>query len=177
MMAFFIEGGGPASGRARSILAFLCTLLLAPLAAPTGAEAADIVVTLDQARLVKLPERVSTLIIGNPLIADAAVQAGGLMVITGKGYGVTNIIALDRGGAVLMENTIEVVAPRDELVVVFRGAQRESYTCSPVCEPRIMPGDGMPPRDPEKFLDTILGQTTNRSGMAQGKEPQKSENK
>lgn len=177
MMAFFIEGRRPTSGRARFILAFLCTLLLAPLSAPTDAVAADIAVTLDQARLVKLPERVSTLVIGNPLIADAAVQAGGLMVITGKGYGITNIIALDRGGVVLMEKTIEVVAPRDELVVVYRGALRETYTCSPVCEPRIMPGDGMPPRDPEKFLDTILGQTTNRSGLAQGKEPQKSDNK
>jgi Pilus formation protein N terminal region len=177
MMAFFIEGRGPASGLARCILAFLGTLLLATLAAPTGADAADIAVTIDQARLVKLPERVSTLVIGNPLIADAAVQAGSLMVITGKGYGVTNVIALDRGGVVLMEKTIEVVTPHDELVVVFRGVLRETYTCSPVCEPRIMPGDGMPPRDTEKFFETIVGQTTNRSGLAQGNAPQKSESK
>jgi Pilus formation protein N terminal region len=175
MMAFFIEDCGPASGRARCTLAFLAALLLVPLAAPTGAAAADIPVTIDQARLVKLPERVATLVIGNPLIADAAVQAGGLMVITGKGYGVTNIIALDRGGVVLMEKTIEVIAPRDELVVVFRGVLRESYTCSPVCEPRIMPGDGMPPRDTEKYFETIVGQTTNRSGLAQGNAPQKSD--
>lgn len=173
-MAFFIEGRGPASGCAGWILAF--TLLVAPLAAPTGAAAADIPVTIDQARLVKLPERVSTLVIGNPLIADAAVQAGGLMVITGKGYGITNIIALDRGGVVLMEKTIEVVAPRDELVVVYRGTARETYTCSPICEPRMMPGDGMP-RDPEKFFEAIVGQTTNRSGLAQGNAPQKSESK
>ena len=175
-MAFFIEGRGPASGSARCILAFLGTFLVAPLAAPTSAAAADIGVTIDQARLVKLPERVSTLVIGNPLIADAAVQAGGLMVITGKGYGVTNIIALDRGGVVLMEKTIEVVAPRDELVVVYRGSQRETYTCSPTCESRIMPGDGMP-RDPEKYFDTIIGQTTNRSGLAQGNAPAKSDSK
>jgi hypothetical protein len=171
MMAFFIEGCGPRSGRARCILAFLCTLLFAPLAAPTGGAAADIAVALDQAKLVKLPERVATLVIGNPLIADAAVQAGGLMVITGKGYGVTNIIALDRGGAVLMEKTIEVVAPRDELVVVYRGTLRETYTCSPTCEPRIMPGDF------DKHFDGIIGQTTNRSGLAAGNAPAKSESK
>jgi hypothetical protein len=174
MMAFCIEVRGPASGPARSILAFLGTLLLAPLAAATVVAAADIPVTLDQARLVKLPERVSTIVIGNPLIADAAVQAGGLMVITGKGYGITNIIALDRGGVVLMEKTIEVVAPHDELVVVYRGAYRETYTCSPTCEPRIMPGDGMP-RDSEKYFDTIVGQTTNRSGLASGNAPAKSD--
>jgi hypothetical protein len=178
MMAFCIDVRGPASGPARSVLAFglalLGTLLLAPLAVATGAAAADIPVLLDQARLVKLPERVSTIVIGNPLIADAAVQAGGLMVITGKGYGITNIIALDRSGVVLMEKTIEVVAPRDELVVVYRGAYRETYTCSPICEPRIMPGDGMP-RDSEKYFEAIVGQTTNRSGLASGNGPAKSD--
>src|SRR6266704_2886145 len=118
-MAFFIEGRRPAMGSARFILAFLGTLLLAPQAAPTKAAAADIGVTLDQARLVKLPERVTTIVVGNPLIADAAVQSGGLMVITGKGYGATNLIALDRSGAVLMERVIDVRGPREDVVVVY----------------------------------------------------------
>ena len=151
-MAFFIEGSGPAMGSARFVLAVLGTLLLAPQAVPTEAAAADIGVMLDHARLVRLPERVSTIVVGNPLIADAAVQTGGLMVVTGKGYGVTNIIALDRSGAVLMEKTVEVVGPREELMVVYRGTVRETYTCSPFCEPRIMPGDA------EKYFDGIIGQ-------------------
>jgi Pilus formation protein N terminal region len=169
MMAFFSEGRGPAMGSGRFVLAVLGTLLLAPQAVPTEAAAADIGVVLDHARLVRLPERVATIVVGNPLIADAAVQTGGLMVITGKGYGVTNVIALDRSGAVLMEKTIEVVGPREELMVVYRGTARETYTCSPICEPRIMPGDG------EKHFDGIIGQTTNRSGLAQGNPPAKSD--
>jgi hypothetical protein len=169
MMAFFIEGSGSATISARLALAVLGTLLLAPQALPTEAAAADIGVMLDHARLVRLPERVSTIVVGNPLIADAAVQTGGLMVITGKGYGVTNVIALDRSGAVLMEKTIEVVGPREELMVVYRGTVRETYTCSPFCEPRIMPGDA------EKHFDGIIGQTTNRSGLAQGNAPSKSD--
>jgi hypothetical protein len=156
-------------GSVRFILAFLGMLLLAPQAAPTSAAAADIGVVLDHARLIRLPERVATIVIGNPLIADAAVQSGGLMVVTGKGYGTTNIIALDRSGAVLMEKTIEVVGPREELMVVYRGAVRETYSCSPVCEPRIMPGDG------DKFFDGIIGQSTNRSGLAAGNAPAKSD--
>jgi Flp pilus assembly secretin CpaC len=169
MMTFFSEGRRPAMSSARFILALLGTLLLAPQGAPTPAAAADIGVVLDQARLVRLPERVATIVIGNPLIADAAVQTGGLMVITGKSYGTTNIIALDRSGAVLMEKTIEVVAPREELTVVYRGAVRETYTCSPVCEPRIMLGDG------EKFFEAVIGQSANRSGMAQGNAPAKAD--
>ncbi len=165
-MAFFIEGRGPALGSAcaRSILVVACTLALAPLAAPTGAAAADIGIVLDQARLVKLPERVATIVIGNPLIADAAIQAGGLMVITGKGYGLTNIIALDRGGVVLMEKTIEVV-PAADVVVIYRGGNRESYSCAPVCGPRITLGDS------EKYFEYVVGQSATRSGMAQGNPP------
>jgi len=170
-MAFFIEGRGPLLGSAcaRSVLALVCILGFAPLAAPTGAAAADISVILDQARLVKLPDRIATIVIGNPLIADAAVQSGGLMVITGKGYGLTNIIALDRGGVVLMEKTIEVVAAQSDVVVVYRGASRETYSCAPVCGPRITLGDS------EKYFEAVIGQSATRSGMAQGAAPAKSE--
>ena len=60
---------------------------------------------------MKLPEKVSTIVVGNPLIADVAVQSGGLVVVTGKGFGATNLIALDRAGAVLMERSIVVSGP------------------------------------------------------------------
>jgi Flp pilus assembly secretin CpaC len=45
-----------------------------------------IVVFMDQARLVQLPERAANVVIGNPLIADVSIQPGGLTVITGKSY-------------------------------------------------------------------------------------------
>ena len=122
-----------------------CASALVVLSVSAGlsaaAQAADINVILDQARLVKLPDRVATIVIGNPVIADAAVQSGGWMVITGKGYGMTNIIALDRSGAVLLEKTVEVQGPQD-VVVVYRGVERETYSCTPECERRLTLGDG-----------------------------------
>jgi hypothetical protein len=118
---------------------------------PTAALAADpvaestlrepITVNLDQAKLLKLPERTATLVIGNPLIADAAVQPGGVVVLTAKSYGMTNMVALDRNGATLVEYPIQVVGPSDAVVVVFRGIERESYSCAPYCERRITLGD------------------------------------
>ena len=90
--------------------------LLAP------AKAADTLnVVLDQATIMKLPEKVATIVVGNPLIADVAVQSGGLVVVTGKGYGSTNIIALDRAGAVLMERSIVVSGAVGPTVQVYRG--------------------------------------------------------
>ena len=83
------------------------------------------------------------------------------MVITGKGYGTTNFIALDRTGAVLMEKTIEVQGPREHVVVVYRGIERETYSCTPNCERRITLGDGNP------FFNATLGQTAARNSQAQ----------
>jgi Flp pilus assembly secretin CpaC len=128
-------------------------IALAIMADPKPALAADpltestlrepVTVNLDQAKLLKLPERTATLIIGNPLIADAAVQPGGVVVLTAKSYGVTNLLALDRSGATLVEYPIQVIGPSDAVVMVFRGTERESYSCAPDCERRITLGDSV----------------------------------
>jgi hypothetical protein len=135
-------------------------LALGVLAA-RSATAADINVILDEARLVKLPDRVATIVIGNPLIADATVQAGGLMVITGKGYGATNLIALDRSGAVLLERSVEVQPPRGNVVTVYKGVDKESYSCTPHCDRRLTLGDS------QTFFETAAGQISGRNALAQ----------
>jgi hypothetical protein len=110
-------------------------------AEPVGSLREPVIVRLDQAKLLQLPERTATLVIGNPLIADAVVQGGGTLVLTAKSYGMTNLIALDRAGATLSEFPIQVVGPGDSIVVVYRGMERETYSCVPKCERRITLGD------------------------------------
>jgi Flp pilus assembly secretin CpaC len=133
----------------------------AVVGANISARAADINVVLDRATLVKLPDRVGTVVVGNPLIADVLVQPGGQVVVTGKGYGVTNIIALDRAGGLLLEQTVEVQGPTQDVVVVYRGTERESYSCTPNCERRITLGDG------QTYFDATLTQTGSRTSQAQ----------
>jgi Flp pilus assembly secretin CpaC len=132
-----------------------------PPAEPSAA-ADPIVVHLDQAKILKLPERTVTLVVGNPLIADVAVQPGGILVVTGKSHGVTNLVALDRGGDILMQHALQVQGPRDYIVVVHRGVDRESYSCTPNCERRITLGDT------PNYFGAILNQTGNLNTMAQG---------
>ena len=98
-------------------------------------------VRIDKASLIKLPERTVTLVIGNPLIADAVVQPGGMAVITAKSYGATNLIALDRSGNTLMDQLVQVTGPADQVVLVYRGIERETYSCAPNCERRLTVGD------------------------------------
>lgn len=146
--------------------ALLCAAtLLAPFAAGSAHAADAIKVELDRAVIAKLPPHVSTVVIGNPLIADVTVQTGGLLVITGKSYGTTNMMALDRSGAILSEHNIEVFGPRGDIVVVYRGINRESYSCAPDCEPRITLGDG------QAHFNNALAQEGSRSSRAQAAAP------
>jgi hypothetical protein len=155
-----VRPGRSAWARCRQAV-FLAFAVMACVAVARVAGAADtLTVVLDQAQLMKLPDRVGTIIIGNPLIADVSLQAGGTMVVTGKGYGATNIIALDRAGATLVTTIVQVVGPRDNVVVVYRGVDRESYSCAPKCERRITLGDAPP------YFDANLGQTGTRNSQA-----------
>jgi len=146
-------------GRAnrRPLLLLSAVLGTAALAAPTYA-ADQISVALDNARILHLPDRAATVVIGNPLIADLSIQPGGLAVITGKSYGETNFVVLDRGGVVLAEKTVEVTFPNEQTaVVVYRGVDRETYSCTPDCSHRLTLGDS-----PDIF-DKVMQQTTNRN--------------
>lgn len=129
------------------------------LAEPT---ADTIAVNVDQAKLVRLPGKVATIVVGNPLIADVTLQPGGMIVVTGKGYGATNFIALDRGGEILVDRQIQVEGPSDRLVTVFRGIERESYSCLPICQRRVTLGDS------DNYFSTTMGQAGSLSSSASG---------
>ena len=121
-----------------------------------------IAVNVDQAKLVKMPERVATIVVGNPLIADVTLQTGGVLVVTGKGYGATNFIAMDRSGEVLADRVIQVEGPTDKLVTVYKGIERESYSCMPICQRRVTLGDG------EGYFKSTIDQAGNLNNQANG---------
>jgi hypothetical protein len=120
-----------------SFLVFACA------AVPLSARAEAINVLVDRAKILRLPEKVATIVIGNPSIADGSLQAGGLLVVTGKGYGNTNLLALDRQGDTLAEYIVTVSAPKDDnsKLTVYRGTDRETWSCAPKCEHSVMLGD------------------------------------
>src|ERR1700761_3068258 len=144
--------------------AFALGLLLAPTVAlaDPGPESKSIAVNVDQAKLVKLPPKVATIVVGNPLIADVTLQPGGLIVVTGKGYGATNFIAMDRAGEVLVDRIIQVEGPTDQLLTIYRGVERESYSCMPICQRRVTLGDG------EGYFKSTIDQAGSLSGQASG---------
>ncbi|MBI5265361.1 MAG: pilus assembly protein N-terminal domain-containing protein [Bradyrhizobium sp.] len=137
-------------------------ILLSPAAGLAEASPDAIAVNVDQAKLVRLPGRVATIVVGNPLIADVTLQPGGMIVVTGKGYGATNFIALDRAGEVLVDRIIQVEGPTDRLVTVYRGVERESYSCMPICQRRVTLGDG------DSYFKNTMDQAGSLSSQASG---------
>jgi Pilus formation protein N terminal region len=140
--------------------AFLACMIAFASIAPAKAESVDIV--LDRASLLKLPEKVATIVIGNPSVADGSLQTGGLLVVTGKGYGTTNLIALDVRGNALAEYTLNVSAPKEGRLTIYRGVERETWSCVPNCERSIMLGDS------QAYFDTAVGQIGTRNGASTG---------
>jgi hypothetical protein len=150
------------SPRALIFLA-LAGLGLAPGAAGAASTATPGVlnITLDQAKVAQLPVGATTLVVGNPAIADVTMLKGGLaMVVTGKGYGETNLIALDAQGNIIDEKKIDV-EPTRSVLVVQRGSDRVSYWCNPSCMPTVQLGDE------SKAFTEASGQIGARDALAQ----------
>jgi Flp pilus assembly secretin CpaC len=131
-------------------------------AAPQPGNTESVVVMVDHAKVVRLPEKAQTVIVGNPAIADVSVQKNGVMVVTGKSFGVTNLIALDSSGALLAESLVRVSAASDSILTVQRGLERESYSCTPVCQPSAQLGDV------QRYFGEVGAQAASRNSQATG---------
>ncbi|MGL9620616.1 pilus assembly protein N-terminal domain-containing protein [Bradyrhizobium sp. U531] len=147
---------------ARVCLLVAAAVLASPAAGLAEPTADTIAVSVDQAKLVRLPGKVATIVVGNPLIADVTLQPGGMIVVTGKGYGATNFIALDRSGEILVDRQIQVEGPSERLVTVYRGVERESYSCVPICQRRVTLGDS------DAYFNNTMSQAGSLNSNASG---------
>lgn len=91
-------------------------------------------VQMNQAKIVKLARPADTIVIGNPAIADASVQDASTIVLTGKGFGVTNIVVLDNEGSPIVDEQIVVSRHLANSVRVYRRSDVQTLSCSPYCE-------------------------------------------
>lgn len=118
--------------RAASVLAAAVTLLAA-----TSAAAQDIRITVDQAIPLRLAAAAEGVAIGNPTIAGVSVQNDQMLFVTGRNYGVTNLVVVGANGRLLFSGRI-VVSPDEGAgtVMVMRGTEMTRLDCSPLCRER-----------------------------------------
>lgn len=130
-----------------SLAAMIAVLLAAGHAsAESSASASEgagepVVVTVDRAKVFRISKPASTVIIGNPSIADATVEDDRTLVLTGRSFGVTNLIVLDAKGEPIVDETVVVRGHETNTVRIYRRSQRETLACAPVCEPTLTIGD------------------------------------
>lgn len=116
----------------RSSILIAALLAVSSFVAP--AMAGGIEVTMNQAKIVKLSRPADTIVVGNPAIADASVQDASTIVLTGKGFGVTNLVVLDTDGSPIVDEQVTVVRQAASSVRIYRRAEIQTMSCTPYCE-------------------------------------------
>jgi hypothetical protein len=116
-----------------------------------------ITVKVNMARILRIGSPAATVVIGNPGVADVAIQDPQTLVLTGKSYGETNMIVLDAKGNPIADTMVEVVESQANLVTVFNAGARNTLTCNPACAPTVMLGDA----------PTYTSQMTSSMGLVQ----------
>jgi len=137
-------------------------LALAGLALSSGVTLANdqMLVEVDRAQILRLDKPAAAVIIGNPMIADAAIQDKRTLVITGKSFGTTNLIVLGEDGQEVLSRVLDVHLAAKSVVTMHRGAARNTYTCAPVCEPTLRSGDS------KDYFDAVRDQVVSRIDTA-----------
>lgn len=140
----------------------LSSLLAAALWPASPVAANDLLVRYDQAQLLRLPRPVADVIVGNPSIADVTVEGGNLLVVTGKTFGVTNIIALDAERNVIQDQRVVVQQDDQRTVSLSKGGSRESYSCTPNCSATMTIGDN------STYFETITKHASTKTKFSEG---------
>jgi len=129
------------TGHVRAILAALILGGAVP-GVPATAAGNDVSVSVNMARILRINSPASTVIVGNPAVADVTIQDPETLVLTGRSFGTTNLIVLDAGGNPIIDTFVDVVRGKEaNVVTVYQGDARTSLSCQPECQPVIMLGD------------------------------------
>ncbi len=107
-------------------------LALSSMAAQSSENGIEVV--LNQAKILKLARPADTIVVGNPDIADASVQNSSTIVLTGKGFGVTNLVILDEEGSPIIDEQVFVTRQDARSVRIYRRASLQTLSCTPRCE-------------------------------------------
>lgn len=121
------------------------------LAAASGAmaQSARMNIEIDQAQRVQLRGSAGSVIVGNPQIADVTVVDANTLYITGKGYGVTEVVAVDAIGRPVFQSQIVVTGSTGAgSVRVWRGAQATEMACAASCSPSVRASAAAAPAAP-----------------------------
>ena len=118
-------------------LLIVAALSASALAGSAAAQSGPISVEIDHSTRVQLGGAAGSVIVGNPQIADVTVVDANTLFVTGKGYGVTEVVAVDGVGRTLFQRDVVVTGGSTGSVRVWRGGQATEMACASSCAPSI----------------------------------------
>jgi Flp pilus assembly secretin CpaC len=142
-----------------------------PVKAPKSDKNNFVALALDEVHTLAFKTPVSTVYVGNPSIADVTMIDARHAFVQGKGYGRTNVMALDRENVVVFNTHISVTGnDGGGTVTLNRGAQRVTLNCAGGrCEPTPMPGDGKESYDLVNTQSTAHQMVARQTAAAEAK--------
>ena len=123
----------------RRIIACLSLLALGA-AAPALAQSRPLSVEIDHTARLNLRGAAASVVVGNPQIADVTVVDEHTLFISGRGFGVTEVVVLDGMGRTIYKSEVVVSAPSSGQVRVWRGSAVTDMACSTTCAPSVRGG-------------------------------------
>lgn len=147
--------------------------LLASAALASAGE--PVVARLDHSKIFTLARTPTTVVVGNPSIADVTLE-GNNLYLHARAFGETNVLVLDENGSQIASYDVTVETGGDNGVYVFKAGASYSYVCAPDCQTTLHVGDQKDfyaeiVKQQEKRNSIALGQKSGESTKVDGQPP------
>ncbi len=119
-------------------------------------------VLVDQTVTLKLTAPANSVVIGNASVIDVQVYDPRTLLVTGKGFGSTNLLVLDHAGRTVYSNEMTVSDNRTDRLTIVRGEGNYTYSCTDMCRATPVVGD-----DAAHF-DAVMKTVNGMQAAAQG---------
>lgn len=135
-------------------------IALAPVA-----QAEAFKVFVDQTVTLKLTAPANSVVIGNASVADVTVHDPMTLLVTGKAFGSTNLLVLDRSGRTIYSNMLAVDNGDNSELTIIRGASggANTYSCIDKCYATAKVGDA--PAHFSEVMTTVAGKAAAAKGQ------------
>jgi Flp pilus assembly secretin CpaC len=120
---------------------FIACMAAVAIASPALASPSTSV-AIDHTTRLSLRGAAASVVVGNPAIADVTVVDPHTLFVSGRGYGVTEIVVLDPLGRTIWSGEVVVTEPTAGAVSIYRGAQVTEMACASACSTSVRSAAG-----------------------------------
>ena len=118
-------------------LAALCAGVALPALAHPGLS-----VAVDHTTRLHVAQPAGSVIVGNPAVADVTVVDPHTVFVSGRGYGVSEVVVLDPLGRTVWDGEVVVTQNTADQVTVYHGAVPVEMACGTICTPSMRNAKG-----------------------------------